>query len=61
MLEEGFTRVDVRAEGRSRVLEIPSDFNILEDTVNLVSRSHIQHRFQTYVPSRTRGIRSRCV
>nr|XP_009792891.1 PREDICTED: uncharacterized protein LOC104239863 [Nicotiana sylvestris] len=36
MFEEGFTRVDVRAEGPSRVLEIPSDFNLLEDTVELV-------------------------
>ncbi|XP_070007992.1 COP1-interactive protein 1-like [Nicotiana sylvestris] len=36
MFEEGFTRVDVREEGPSRVLEIPSDFNLLEDTVELV-------------------------
>lgn len=36
MFEEGFTKVDVRAEGPSRVLAIPSDFNLLEDTVDLV-------------------------
>ncbi|XP_019257729.1 PREDICTED: uncharacterized protein LOC109235940 [Nicotiana attenuata] len=36
MFEEGFTRIDVRAEGLSRILEIPSDFNMLQDTVDLV-------------------------
>lgn len=36
MFDEGFTRVNVRADGPSRVLEIPSDYDLLEDMVDLV-------------------------
>nr|XP_016486968.1 PREDICTED: uncharacterized protein LOC107807156 [Nicotiana tabacum] len=50
LFEKSFTRVDMRAGGPSRVLEISSNFNLLENTVDLVEQfdllcSAVESRF----------------
>ncbi|XP_070029779.1 uncharacterized protein [Nicotiana sylvestris] len=36
MFEGGFTRTEAREEGPSHILEVPSDFNLLQDMMDLV-------------------------